>query len=438
MSSKSSASSPSSALFRFTAPRVEFGVDARTGTLTNLQLMVAGREAKGHGIYIDDQTLATALEAVKQRGGRLKGYITHNHAGACSSGPSWMEAPSMDEAASELNIPGFFSALAVKSAQLIAGQFEFYEAFKKNFAPQFEQLLEMAKKTPDLIGLSVECWGYLVFVAKDGTEYSAEPEDVELRYDGMPALRVTDLWAAAFVGDGAATDGLYAAFSRKLAGVFGGKQSPAQRQEIAKALLEFAVQFAAEGKSAAELPPAPRTEGDVPALIAPPLATPPSTDSSTMKIIADLKAKITDPKRFAAAMSIVGNTPADKLASLTVGEVEQQLAALDVTSQIATLTTERDDFKAQLATRTTELATANGTIATLTTDRDSWKTKFETLKASGKSGSVDLGATTGGVAADTPNPWLKASFNRTIQAEITKKDPERAQALKAAAAAGKS
>lgn len=400
--------------FRFAVTKHTFGVDPATGALTNLQLMAAGREAKGHGIYIDEGTLETAAACVAARGGRLKAYVTHNHAGPCS----W-SVPDMAEAGSELNIPGFFAGITAElkatPPQLVAEKFEFYDAFKANFKPQFDQLVEMARKTPDLLGLSVECWGYLVYVGKDGTEYSGEPDGVELLYNGLPALRITDLWAAAFVADGAATDGLFAQLSR----LFGAKQKPADRAALATALTAFATRYAAEVPPAAPIEPA-------------------SAISRTMKIIADLKAKITDPQRFAAAMAVVGNTPADKLAALTVGDVETTLAAQDVTLQIANLTKERDTLKGQLTTATTDLATANGKVTTLTTERDDWKRKFETLKSSGHLGKVDLGAGEGGggAAPTEENPWLKgATFNRTRQAEILKADPTRAAALKAAASA---
>jgi hypothetical protein len=391
-----------------------FAVDATTGNLTDLQLMAAGREAKGHGIYIDERTLETALEAIDARGGRLKAYVTHNHAGPCS----W-DSPDMDEASSELNIPGFFSAIKIAKAQLIAGQFEFYEAFKKNFAPQYEQLLEMAKKTPDLLGISCEIWGYVVYVGKDGTEYSGEPADVELLYNGLPALRVTDMWAAAFVSDGAATDGLFARLSTRFARVFGGKQDAAARKEIAAALAQFAAEYAAGA------------EGEV---LTPALNEP--EKFSVMKIITDLQAKYAgkeNESKLAAAMAIVGKTPADKFASLTVGDVEAQLAAQETQHTIATLTTERDTARTQVASLTSERDAARTEAATLKTERDSWKAKFEGVKVSGKGGPVDLGAESAGSAGDEPNPWAKASINRTRQAEILKTDPERAKALKAAA-----
>lgn len=50
-----------------------FKVDPQAGVLRDLALMTAGREATGHGLYIDDRTLATALDSVKGTGYQLKG-----------------------------------------------------------------------------------------------------------------------------------------------------------------------------------------------------------------------------------------------------------------------------------------------------------------------------------------------------------------------------
>jgi hypothetical protein len=399
---------------RFTVAN-KFGVDPNGGKLTNLQLMAAGREAKGHGIYIDERTIETGAEAVANRGGRLKAYVTHNHAGPCSYMASDMADP-----ANELNIPGFFSGISAelkaKPAQLVAAEFEFYDAFKKNYGPQYEQLLEMAKKTPDLLGLSVECWGYVVYVGADGTEYSGEPDGVDLLYNGMPALRITDMWAAAFVSDGAATDGLFAKLSR----LFGGKQD--QHAELAAALLRFAEEFAAGTDE---------VRAGAPSI--PPSHSNSLSHESTMKIIADLKAKLgSNPQTFAAAMAIVGNTPADQLASLTVGAVETQLAIQETQNRITALTAERDQAATLVTTLTAERDQLRGQVTTLTAERNEWKTKFEALKGSGHGGGVNLG-TGGGGAPDSKNPFAAATINYTEQALLMKTDPVRAAALKAAA-----
>lgn len=389
--------------FHFAVGRT-FGVDPVAGKLTNLQLMAGDREAKGHGVWIDEATLESAYEACHARGGRLKAYVTHNHGGAVS-----YEQPEADEAASELNICGFFSDLTVEKGQLVAGTYEFFDAFKRNYAPQFEQIMEMAQKTPDLIGLSIECWGYVVYVGKDGTEYTAEPDDVELLYNGMPALRVTDLWAAAFVADGAATDGLFAKLSRKFAAKLDSLLHP---------------------KAAAVATTVPLS---VPSVAQ--SATPPPSD---MTLFATLKTRLTDPARLTAALGIVAATPVEQLATLTPEAVEQQLAAQEREAAFTALTAERDTLRTQVTALTTERDTAAANATRLQGELAALQARFDALKKTGHDAAgVNLGAGAGGATADEANPWAKATFNRTRQAEILKADPARAAALKEAAKAAK-
>ena len=358
-----------------------FGVDASTGALLNLQLLDSGREAIGHGFWIDEKTIETAHACIMEDGGLLKGYATHNHGGPCS----W-DSPDADEASSELNVAGWFSTPFVAKGQLVAGRFDFYDAFKKNFTPQFEQISEMAAKTPSLLGLSIEPWGYLVYVDTAGNEYGAAPENTELLYNGMPALRVTDLWAAAFVSDGAATDGLFAKLSRRLKTALGiPERSPANNK------------------------------GDSPATT----ETKSLTPSPTMKLITDLKAKYgTNAARLAAAMAVVGESATPE--TLTVELVETQLGAkdlADVRTQLSTVTTERDTLKTQLGAKDTEIADL--------------KRQIETLKTSGHVGGINLGVGGGQPVGDTENPWITG--NLTQQALMTKNDPVKAASLELAA-----
>jgi hypothetical protein len=360
-----------------------FGVDAPTGALTGLQLLAANREALGHGFWIDQKTLDTALAVITEDGGLLKGYVTHNHAGPCRP---W-ESPDADEASSELNVAGWFSGIAIVKEQLVADRFDFFDAFKKNFAPQFEQISEMAAKTPSLLGLSIEPWGYLVYVDTAGNEYGAAPENTELLYNGMPALRVTDLWAAAFVSDGAATDGLFAKLSRKLKTILGGS---------------------------AERSPA-NNKGDSPATTEPKQLT----TSPTMKLITDLKAKLgTNAARLAAAMAVVGESATPE--TLTVELVEAQLGVkdlADVRTQLGAVTTERDTLKTQLGVKDTEIADL--------------KRQVTALQTSGHVGGVNLGVGGGQPVGDTENPWITG--NLTQQALMTKNDPVKAASLELAA-----
>lgn len=374
-------------------------VDAATGLMSDLSLITANREAKGHGFWIDERTLTTALDVVKARGGRLKGYRTHEHGGPGSG--AWYAEPG-----SELDVAGFFGSIAIKGEQLVAGSFEFYDSYKASSPDEYARLLEMAAKTPDLLALSIEPWGYLVYVAEDGTEYSQRPEEVALKYEGMPALRVTELWAAAFCSDGAANDGLFAKLS-----AFAGKQNP---------LAAFLAAFFADGKASRE------TAGHLPALNTPPsISQNKPADKSDMKIILALQTKFAaDPKRLAAAMAVVGQTAADKLEGLTVEQVEEALRTGDLA-----------DVRAQLTAANNELTTLRTSLATAQQEAADWKDKFEKLKGSGQEKDVNLGAGAGagGSNADMPNPWAPDTRNLSDQARITKSNPTLAATLKAAA-----
>jgi hypothetical protein len=375
---------PNSKKIQFAAMPHSCKVDRGAGTFADLELMRSGREAKGHGLYIDAKTIETFVAAVTARGGRLKGYSTHNHEGPAGAF-SWSELDS------ELDIVGYFEGVADSKGVAIAKAFSFYESFKKYHAEEYEKLLEIAERTPDLISLSVEVWGYTVFVSTDGTEFSERPKDVDLANEGMPTLRVTDAFAAAFVSDGAATDGLFAKFGR-LFSVFGNKPRGSQQPHSETALY-------------------PRTHSE-------------DTDS-TMSIIKEIKTRFSaDPAKIKQALSIIADDANPE--SLTLSTIEARLATAEqaaITAQLGTVTKERDELKTKLATAEKELAEL--------------KLKFDALKGSGHSGQVNLGAASDGATGSTAeiNPWKQGAENLTEQARILKADPERAKALKAAAAA---
>lgn len=384
-----------------------FKVDRAAGVLSDLQLMASGREAKGHGLYIDERTVETGLEVVNARGGRLKGYATHNHGGAAT----WYW--SQDK--SELDVAGFFSSISIEKGQLVAGRFEFYDTYKAASPEEYARVMEVAEKTPELLGLSVEVWGYAVFVGADGTEYSQRPDDVELANDGMPTLRITDLFAAAFVSEGAATDGLFAKLSAK---------TPPGLRQFFSALREY-LSTDPEGTAA----PAGKTAGhsDAPSIPAAKSAGTASPNESAMnELIKSIKAKFgTDKVQFSQAMTILGNKPDITIEALEAEMVRENLAAAqaEVTAlrtQVATLTTERDTARTQ--------------IAQLTTERDDFKSKFDAIKTSGHPGvNLNAPAPSAG-AAPSANPWAPGSINETEQARIFKADPARATTLMAQAA----
>ena len=343
-----------------------YRVDRERGLLRGVALITGDREAKGHGFYIDQLTISGAGAAVAARGGILKAGIRH------ASLQDWV-ATGGDRI---LDLPGWFSSLAVKGNQLV-GDMEFYDSFKTAHPEDFAHLLEIAEKTPQLVGLSIEVSGYAVFVAEDGTEYSERPKDVPLKYDGLPALRVTDLSAAAFVDEPAANDGLFARLS---AGKFAGKQPGADP------LRHLFASFLAWTRAHPELhafPSAPTGEQSG----APALSQSNKTNDTTMTILAALKAKFgADKARLSRAIEFLAEDE-----TLSVESIEAKLAAADQAAMQATvtqLTADKTTLSAQVADLTAKLTAAHG-------ERDQWKQKYEALKATGLPAPVVLTATGG-------------------------------------------
>lgn len=409
-------SADQAARFCLACAPVSLAVDRTAGTLAGLQLLAADRPAKGHGFYIDGKTLSTALDVIKLRGGQLKAYVTHDH-----SGPgTWY----WEQDGSELDVAGFFSGISVEKGQLVAGRCEFYPSFRADQKARYDRIMDMAEKTPGLLALSVEVWGYAVYVAKDGVEYSQRPEDVELAYEGTPALRVTEIFAGAFVSDGAATDGLFARLGRKrgggllakLAALLGGDDGEGEPAAPGRS----PANSPAPGEGAAPL--APNAQHAAPIVKHPFPPTAP-TAPTAMKIIQEIKARFgATPDRQAKAMTILG-LAADP-AALTIGDVATQVVEAELSAATAQVTA--------LNAKVTQLEADKTALAA---DKAKLEKQVETLKNAGHAGGVNLGAGggSGGAAAGDVNPWAAGSINYALQAQILKNDPARAQALQVAA-----
>lgn len=412
---------PETKPFRFTAER-RFGVDRNSGTLTGVALITGGVEAKGHGIFIDEKTISTGAEVLAARSGRLKCSVRHL---------SWDEYFSKGGDRIE-DFPGFFSGCQAKGNQLVADKLEFYDSFKAD--PEsgkfVTRLLEIADKTPDLIGVSLELWGYAVYVAEDGTEYSERPKDVALKYDGLPALRVTDISYGSLVDEPAANPGgLFSRFR------FSRDLSDSEVLTLVRRLLADKQTAATDFGPGVPRPAAPASASLVnssPSSAAPsaPLATATPDNSAMNELINSIKAAFgADKAKFSRAMTILGNNPAITLEALKA-EMQQQDFA-DLQSQVASLSTEKTTLSAKITSLETDKAN-------LTTERDSWKQKFEQLRTSGQlGGDVPTGAPSGGTDLSAgDNPWLPGKENLTRQCELEAKQPALAAQLKAAAKGG--
>lgn len=374
-----------------------FSVDVEAGALTDLVLMEGDREAKGHGIWIDAITLEGFLAAVTAKGGRLKGYQTHDHDGPATWGPM----------ASELEIPGFFSNLEIRNNQIVAGRFEFFDHFKEEHAADYKKLMEFATKTPDLIGLSAEFWYSTVYVGTDGTEYRQRPEDIELANGGMRTVRVHEVWAAAFVSDGAATDGLFAKFGAKVRQLFGDKRPTTEEIAHLHASLE---DYRRDNPDADAVHSARSIEDTS-------LST--KMKNATLQSIKTTYAE--DSAKFSAAMTIFGNEPEIEFAAL---QSKLDAAALTAaTAKAAALST-------QVTTLETDLKAAKDATTAAELRATTAEAKFTAIKESGAD-PLNLGPQGGDNAEG--NPFAKATFNETKQVELHRKDPARAAALKTAA-----
>jgi hypothetical protein len=356
---------PTEIAFDFSIPfGTKFQVDRTQGVLKGMQILTGDREALGHGIWLDQRTVDTAAETLARQGGRMRGAITHGSLlGFLRNGGDRV-----------MEVPGYFSGVRAVGNQLV-GDFEFFESFRTEEPKAYARLMEMAEKTPDLVGLSAEPAGYLAYVAEDGTEHrarfdrdtgelSGKPVGVALRYGGLPAMRITRLRVAAFVDDPAATDGLFAKLSR----VFSGRRKDEldTLHTIAKAVLAWSEKQLGPYAAAEDVQPA--HSADL------------TSQTSDMKIFADIKAAFGANKaqhERAIALLAEDNT-------LTIEQIQVRLAA----ESHQVLVAERDQLRADLAARDTTIAAKDTEIASL-------QAQVTALKASGHPAPVQTGAAAG-------------------------------------------
>lgn len=295
---------------QFSATKTSFGVDRENRRLTDVAVITANDEAQGHGYWIDPKCLDTLMDVLpKGAESNIKAYVGHRY---WENGDRFLQAP------------GYFTNFRLVGEKVIA-DFEFYESEdpNENHEKVANRILEMAEKTPDAFGLSIEFMGYGVFVAEDGTEYSEKPEDTDLQFNGMPCVRITSLDAVSFVSAPAANRG--GLFSK----VFG-KTDPMEK--IFKMLEKMAAVDATETDV---------TETEL-------------NDITIMKeIFASIRTKFAkDETKLNRAFAIVGASETPE--SVTIEAIEAQLAseatATELTAlnkQVEDLTAERDQLKAK-------------------------------------------------------------------------------------------
>tara|TARA_R110000822_G_scaffold281222_2_gene402911 strand:+ start:64 stop:1230 length:1167 start_codon:yes stop_codon:yes gene_type:complete len=172
--------------------RKGYQVDVIDGTMEAVSLIQLG-DAKGHGIYVDGISLATALEVLGQS--NLPAFITHEGA---------LKEDRM------LKQVGVFSGFYIDEGKLKAEKFKALESFRDDQTESFNRLFDLAKEMPDAFGLSLVFEAELVWVYEDGKEISVHDGDGVGSIRKIPSVRFSYITSADFVDAPAANeDGLF-------------------------------------------------------------------------------------------------------------------------------------------------------------------------------------------------------------------------------------
>lgn len=425
-------------------------VDRARGKIAGVSILTGGREATGHGIYIDAKTVAGSIASARRAGGVVKAGIRH---------PSLI-----DELKTGgdriLDLPGFFTNHSISGQQHVA-DFQFFDSFRAQHPEQYAHLMEIADKAPQLFGLSVEMAGHPVFVAQDGAEFpatrlgggkwSGQPEGAALLYGGLPAFRVSDLYAAAFVDEPAANDGLFAKLSRRFGGIgvqFDLRQlrSPAandgpfaklsrwfggsgvqfdlrQLRSLAEAVLQWSAKQEQEQIAIAAID-AHAARGAFPSVPGPSLPPSPSAELT----LAAIKARFQDTARCVRALRLAADEP-----TLSLDDLAERLECEDRNAEVAELRSARAELQKENDGLRLLLREAEGKAA----ESEKWRKRFLAIKESGfSSAGLDVG---GGFAALNnatfgENPFDPATLNYTRQSEIINGNPSFAELLRRNAA----
>ena len=183
-------------------PRKKVGmyeVNEKAGTMSDVSLIQIG-EAKGHGVWIDAQSLESGLEVI---GGSLPAYVTHE--GAVDS----------DRLLKEV---GLFSGFYIEDGKLKAEAFKALESFRVDEPERFRRLFDVAREMPDAFGLSLVFEARLVWVMEGGEEISVEDSDGKGAIRSIPSVRFVSIRSADFVDAPAANkEGLFNSNQNKTA-----------------------------------------------------------------------------------------------------------------------------------------------------------------------------------------------------------------------------
>ena len=178
--------------------KAEKSVSAPAGTMDDVSLLQVG-EAKGHGIFIDEKSLVTALVALEDA--NLPAHITH--AGATTDDRMLMQV-------------GYFTEFYVEDGKLKAKQFTALKSFREDEPERYNRLFDLAAEMPDAFGLSLVFEANIVMVMEDGTEVPVAEYGGEGAIREAPSVRFVSIESADFVDAPAANeDGLFSQHRKK-------------------------------------------------------------------------------------------------------------------------------------------------------------------------------------------------------------------------------
>lgn len=173
-------------------------INREAGTMAGVSLISVG-EALGHGAYVDEDSIDTALAALNRVGGGLPAYITHR--GALFD----------DRLTREI---GMFSGFRAEGEQLKA-DFTAFDSFKEDESRKFNRLFEMAEKMPERFGLSIVFSAAMAWATPDG-DVPGSMDQPEMALFEFPSVRVIEVNSADFVDTPAANQrGLFSQIDTK-------------------------------------------------------------------------------------------------------------------------------------------------------------------------------------------------------------------------------
>jgi len=167
------------------------------GVMSEVSLIQAG-EAKGHGVYVDRDSLQSALEIAPNK---IPAFLTHN--GALESDRILQQV-------------GFFKDFYIDEDRLMAKQFVALESFKKDEPEKYNRLFDIATEIPETFGISLVFENELFWALKDGTfkKFAEDEKPKDSKYD-MPVVRFVEIYSADFVDEPACNEkGLFKALTK--------------------------------------------------------------------------------------------------------------------------------------------------------------------------------------------------------------------------------